>query len=102
MRNLPYLIGATALIFGVGVIACAGSIFARLGHENAKMRVIQMRGRRRDYVDIRALVSDGIDLSAALGAAKAIDRSFEPATSIRRCSSTEERWTGSQPPYSTI
>jgi hypothetical protein len=28
-------------------------------------------------------VSHGIDLSTALGAAKAIDRSFEPATSIR-------------------
>jgi len=48
-----------------------------------KMRVIQMRGSWKDYVDIHALVSHGIDLSTALGAAKAIDRSFEPATSIR-------------------
>jgi len=28
-------------------------------------------------------VSNGIDLSTALGAAKGIDRTFEPATSIR-------------------
>ena len=48
-----------------------------------KMRVIQMRASWKDYVDIHALVSHGIDLSAALGAAKAIDRSFESATSIR-------------------
>ena len=48
-----------------------------------KMRVIQMRGSWKDYVDIHALVCHGIDLSAALGAAKAIDRSSEPSTSIR-------------------
>jgi len=34
-------------------------------------------------VDIHALVSHGIDLPTALGAAKAIDRRFDPATSIR-------------------
>jgi len=48
-----------------------------------KMRVIQMRGSWKDYVDIHALACHGIDLSTALGAAKAIDRSFDPATSIR-------------------
>jgi hypothetical protein len=48
-----------------------------------KMRVIQMRGSWKDYVDIHALVSHGIDLPMALGAAKAIDRTFDPATSIR-------------------
>jgi Nucleotidyl transferase AbiEii toxin, Type IV TA system len=48
-----------------------------------KMRVIQMRGSWKDYADIHALVSHGIDLPTALGAAKAIDRSFDPATSIR-------------------
>jgi len=47
------------------------------------MRVIQMRGSWKDYVDIHALVSHGIDLPMALGAAKAIDRTFDPATSIR-------------------
>lgn len=48
-----------------------------------KMRVIQMRGSWKDYMDIHALVSHGIDLATALGAAKAIDRNFDPATSIR-------------------
>jgi hypothetical protein len=48
-----------------------------------KMRVIQMRGSWKDYVDIHALVSHGIDLPTALGAAKAIDQGFVPATSIR-------------------
>src|SRR5260370_38553654 len=48
-----------------------------------KMRVIQMRGSWKDYVDIHALVSHGIDLPTGLAAAKAIDRSFDPTTSIR-------------------
>ena len=48
-----------------------------------KMRVIQMRGSWKDYMDIYALVYHGIDLATALGAAKAIDRTFDPATSIR-------------------
>src|SRR5580704_14570018 len=48
-----------------------------------KMRVIQVRGNWKDYVDIHALASHGIDLPTALAAAKAIDKSFDPATSIR-------------------
>ena len=48
-----------------------------------KMRVIQMRGSWKDYVDIHALVSHGIDVPTGLAAAKAIDRSFDPITSIR-------------------
>jgi len=48
-----------------------------------KMRLIQMRGSWKDYVDIHALVSHGIDLSMGLGAAKGIDRSFDPSVSIR-------------------
>jgi len=47
------------------------------------MRLIQMRGSWKDYVDIHALVSHGIDLSMGLGAAKGIDRSFDPSVSIR-------------------
>jgi exosome complex RNA-binding protein Rrp42 (RNase PH superfamily) len=38
-----------------------------------KMRVIQVRGNWKVYVDIHALASDGIDLPTALAAAKAID-----------------------------
>jgi hypothetical protein len=48
-----------------------------------KMRVIQVRGSWKDYVDIHTLVSHGIDVPIGLAAAKAIDRKFDPATSIR-------------------
>jgi hypothetical protein len=48
-----------------------------------KMRVIQVRGSWKDYVDIHALASNGVDLATGLAAAMAIDRSFDPATSIR-------------------
>lgn len=37
----------------------------------------------KDYVDIRTLVSHGVDLAKGLAAAKAIDRSFDPAISVR-------------------
>lgn len=48
-----------------------------------KMRVIQVRGSWKDYIDIHALASHGIDLQTGLAAARAIDRSFDPAISIR-------------------
>jgi hypothetical protein len=48
-----------------------------------KMRVIQVRGSWKDYVDIHTLVSHGIDVPTGLAAAKTIDRNFDPATSIR-------------------
>jgi hypothetical protein len=48
-----------------------------------KMRVVQVRGSWKDYVDIHALVSHGIDVPTGLAAAKAIDRNFDPITSIR-------------------
>ena len=48
-----------------------------------KMRVIQVRGSWKDYVDIHTLVVRGIDISTGLAAAKAIDRQFDPLTSIR-------------------
>jgi len=48
-----------------------------------KMRVIQARANWKDYVDIHALALQGIDLSKALGSAKAIDRNFDPAISLR-------------------
>ena len=48
-----------------------------------KMRVIQVRGDWKDYVDIHALGSHGIHLPTALAAAKAIDKSFDPETGIR-------------------
>jgi hypothetical protein len=48
-----------------------------------KMRVIQVRGNWKDYVDIHALVSNRVDIVTALAAARAIDSRFDPLTSIR-------------------
>ena len=48
-----------------------------------KMRVIQVRGSWKDYVDIHAFVSNGVDIPTALAAARAIDSRFNPATSVR-------------------
>jgi hypothetical protein len=48
-----------------------------------KMRVIQVRGSWKDYVDIHTLVTHGIDVPTGLAAAKAIDRTFDPITSVR-------------------
>ena len=48
-----------------------------------KMRVIQVRGNWKDYVDIHALVTRGVDVPTGLAAAKAIDRSFDPIMSVR-------------------
>jgi nucleotidyltransferase AbiEii toxin of type IV toxin-antitoxin system len=48
-----------------------------------KMRVIQVRGSWKDYVDIHTLVTHGIDVPTGLAAAKAIDRNFDPIISVR-------------------
>ncbi len=48
-----------------------------------KMRVIQVRGSWKDYIDIHALASHAIDLQTGLAAAAAIDKTFDPAISIR-------------------
>ncbi|MBS1856798.1 MAG: hypothetical protein JST11_15625 [Acidobacteria bacterium] len=48
-----------------------------------KMQVIQVRGSWKDYIDIHTLVTHGIDVPTGLAAGKAIDRSFEPMTSVR-------------------
>ncbi len=48
-----------------------------------KMRVIQMRANWKDYVDLHALAANGIDVATGLAAARAIDRGFDPATSLR-------------------
>jgi hypothetical protein len=48
-----------------------------------KMRVIQVRGSWKDYVDIHALASHGVDIATGLAAAGTIDRTFDPVTSLR-------------------
>jgi hypothetical protein len=60
-----------------------------------KMRVIQVRGSWKDYVDIRALVLNGLDLATGLAAARAIGASFRPGDEYS-CPSIFWRWnTGS-------
>lgn len=48
-----------------------------------KLRVIQVRGSWKDYVDVHALVLHGIDIRMALAAARAIDARFQPEISLR-------------------
>lgn len=48
-----------------------------------KMRVIQVRGSWKDYVDLHTLAVNGVDVATGLAAAKAIDRNFDPGISIR-------------------
>ena len=48
-----------------------------------KLRVIQIRGNWKDYVDIHALVFHGIEIPTALAAARAIDAEFQPEISLR-------------------
>jgi len=52
-----------------------------------KMAVVQRRAEAKDYRDIASLLENGVDLSKALAAAKAIyGEQFEPATTIRALS----------------
>ena len=48
-----------------------------------KMRVIQVRGSWKDYIDLHTLAVNGVDVATGLAAAKAIDRNFDPGISIR-------------------
>jgi Nucleotidyl transferase AbiEii toxin, Type IV TA system len=48
-----------------------------------KMRVIQVRGSWKDYVDLHTLVAHGVDVATGLAAAKVIDRNFDAGISIR-------------------
>jgi hypothetical protein len=52
-----------------------------------KMAVVQRRAEAKDYRDIAALLENGVDLSRALAAAKAIyGEQFEPGTTLRALS----------------
>ena len=53
-----------------------------------KMRVIQMRGSWKDYVDIHTLAANGVDIATALAAASAIDGDSSPPRAFVPCSST--------------
>jgi hypothetical protein len=51
-----------------------------------KVKVIQQRAEAKDYADIHALLSAGITLEAALGAAEALYPGFNPAISLKALS----------------
>jgi hypothetical protein len=51
-----------------------------------KVRVIQQRAEAEDYLDIHKLLSEGISLEAALGAARALFPEFNPAISLKALS----------------
>lgn len=51
-----------------------------------KMTVIQQRAQPKDYLDIHKLLSEGISLEMALGAAQALYPEFNPAISLKALS----------------
>ena len=62
-----------------GVLAVASKIDL-LGH---KLKVLLQREEPKDYQDIDALLTDGLDLATGLGAAQALFKSFPPMESLR-------------------
>ena len=51
-----------------------------------KVRVIQQRAEAKDYLDIHRLLSEGVTLEMALGAAQALYPEFNPAISLKALS----------------
>lgn len=51
-----------------------------------KIKVIQQRAEAKDYLDIHKLLSDGISLEEAMGAARALYPEFNPAVSLKALS----------------
>jgi len=51
-----------------------------------KVRVVQVRAERKDYLDLMTLMTHGIPLSRALGAARALYPEFAPLVSLKALS----------------
>jgi hypothetical protein len=51
-----------------------------------KVRVVQVRAERKDYLDLKTLLDCGIGLSQALGAAKALYPDFAPLVTLKALS----------------
>lgn len=51
-----------------------------------KVRVVQVRAERKDYLDVATLLSHGITLSRALGAAQALYAEFAPLVTLKALS----------------
>jgi len=51
-----------------------------------KVRVVQVRAEKKDYLDIATLLGEGVRLAAALGAAKALYPDFAPLVTLKALS----------------
>ncbi len=51
-----------------------------------KVRVVQVRAERKDYLDLATLLAHGITLPIALGAARALYPEFAPLVSLKALS----------------
>jgi hypothetical protein len=51
-----------------------------------KVRVVQVRAERKDYLDLMTLLANGITLPAALGAARALYADFAPLITLKALS----------------
>ncbi len=51
-----------------------------------KVRVVQVRAERKDYLDLITLLAHGVDLSMALGAAQALYPDFAPLVTLKALS----------------
>ncbi|MEQ1757036.1 MAG: nucleotidyl transferase AbiEii/AbiGii toxin family protein [Vicinamibacterales bacterium] len=51
-----------------------------------KVRVVQVRAERKDYLDLATLLGQGVTLARALGAAQALYPEFEPLVSLKALS----------------
>lgn len=80
-----------ALVLGrVGdVSACADTgvrVASLLDLAAQKIRVVQVRAERKDYLDLATLMARGVSLAAALGAAQALYPDFAPLVSLKALS----------------
>jgi Nucleotidyl transferase AbiEii toxin, Type IV TA system len=55
-----------------------------------KVRVVQVRAERKDYLDLAVLLDHGITLSRALGSAAALYAAFAPLTTLKALSYFED------------
>jgi hypothetical protein len=62
-----------------------------------KVRVVQVRAERKDYLDLMTLFAHGITLPAALGAAQALYADFAPLITLKALSYFDEGDLGALP-----
>jgi hypothetical protein len=62
-----------------------------------KVRVVQVRAERKDYLDLMTLLSHGISLPDALGAAQALYADFAPLITLKALSYFDDGDLGSLP-----